>query len=267
MASSDSPPRKMKTTEKSLRVLETVYRLNGATGSEVAAELGMNRSSAHTHLVTLADNGYLVKIDGQYKLGMWLLRLGTAARNRDPAYKEVQVITEKLAEETKERSQFTIEECGEGIYLFESMGSQGVSTGPQIGGRVPLHATASGKTILANIDDERLQKLLEHMELDQFTPQTTTDIRELLDELQTIRENGFAINEQEDVTGINAVAAPVKGSDGRVLGAVSVAGPSHRLPRDRLENEVADLMLGYTNELELRLGGESADIGFPYDKP
>lgn len=266
MSTREDPARKMKTTEKSLRVLEAVQQLNSATVTEISTYLDMNKSSAYTHLVTLTDNGYLVKTDGRYQLGMRLLGLGIAARRRDEAYQQARVVTEELADETGDRANFIIEEHGVGIFVWKAGETLGIPTGPQIGGRVPLHATASGKAILAFEDDSKRNDILDTLQFDQFTENTVSDRETLLDRLATIRNQGFAINEQEDVEGANAIAAPVCHPESEVLGALSVVGPAHRLSRGTLEDDLADVVLGYANELEHSLAGEPSDTGYTYDE-
>jgi len=263
MGIDNAPKRTMKTTEKSLRILEAVER-GERTVTDIANELSLQKSSVYTHLATLKDAGCVIKDGDQYRLGMTLLRLGIAARQRDEAYQKAKPITEQLAEETNERGHFTIEEQGEGIYLFEAKGSRAIMTGPQIGGRVPLHATASGKAILAYEEEQRRTKIVQELTFERFTPNTTTDVDSFLDELETVRERGFAKNEQEDVKGVNAIAAPVTKPTGEVVGALSVGGPAHRLNDEKLETELADIILGYVNELELSLGNNSSDTSSPY---
>lgn len=266
MAPTDPSPRTMKTTETSLEILELVQRLESPTLTQVAQELDLNKTSAYTHLVTLTEKGYLVKEDDTFRLGMRLLRLGIAARKRHPGSSIARSVVDQIANEANERASYIIEENGKGVYLYESMGNRGIPTGPEIGGRVPLHATASGKAVLAFAPDERRDEIISTLDLEPFTDNTITSVEEFRTELARVRENRFAINEQEDMSGVNAVAVPVRGVDDVVVGALSIAGPAHRMTSNQMKEEYAPLLLGYANEFELSLDHADGKTGFPYDE-
>jgi DNA-binding IclR family transcriptional regulator len=104
---------------------------------------------------------------------------------------------------------------------------------------------------LAHLPDERVRELLAG-ELAQRTENTLTDPDELRDELERIRERGYAYSMQESVEGMRAVAAPIL-LDGTVVGSISLAGPANRFVGDRFETEIPDMVRGAANELELKL--------------
>lgn len=218
----------------------------------VAEELGVAKSTAHDHLSTLAERGYVVRAPEGYRLGMEFLRLGEAARSRDEAYEIAREKVEKLANETNERSQFIVEEAGRAIYVHREVGPDAVHTDSAIGGHVPLYATAAGKALLSHHDDDRVRELVGD-NLDPITDNTVTEVDALLAELETVRERGYATNCAENTPRLRAVGAPVELPDGRPLGAISVSGPTHRMKGERFESELPDLLLGTVNELELNI--------------
>ena len=115
---------------------------------------------------------------------------------------------------------------------------------------VHLQSTALGKAILAHTPRERVEQILDQHGLPQITENTITDRQELLDELEAVRERGFAIDDEERISGIWCIGAPIK-SDDRVLGAVSVSGPTSRMKNERLNDEVANMMRSTANVIEV----------------
>lgn len=237
----------------SFAVAETLQMLDGGGVSAVAEELGMAKSTIHAHLRTLEDAEYIVREGDQYHVGLRFLELGEFARSRKEEYNISQSKVFELAEKTQERAQFIVEEHGYGVYLYREVGDRAVHTDPGIGKRIPLHSTAAGKSILANIPEERVEWIFETRGLEPVTDNTITDYDALMTELETIREQGYAINLEENVPGLHAVGVAITPDESDVCGALSVSGPSHRLRDDLLREEIPRLLLGTVNELELNL--------------
>jgi DNA-binding IclR family transcriptional regulator len=159
----------------------------------------------------------------------------------------------ELAEETDERVQFLVEEYGWAVYVHRALGRHAVETDPGIGSRIPLHSNSSGKVILANLPDERVEEIIENRGLPAMTDNTITDEAELYDEFRRIRERGYAYNRSENTEGVHSVGVPVFAPDDRIIGSLSVSGPTHRLQGERFEERLPRLLLGTANELELNI--------------
>lgn len=233
-------------------ILEHIHQEEGATVSEVAAELNYSKSTVHRHLLTLKQRGYVVENDGYY-VGFRFLEFGEQARNRHLGYQLARQAVEELANETNERAQFIVEEHGHAVYVHISDGEYAVQTNPQIGRRAPIYAVAAGKAILASLPEEELSRIFERISLEEQTNRTITDLDVLCKSLEQINDRGFALNNQEYISGLSAIGVPVTGAGGTVIGALSISGPSHRLTDDRLEDEFSKLLLGTANELELNI--------------
>ena len=241
------------TVETSLKVVEAVADLDGARVSEISEYLETPVSTVHGHLKTLHEQSYLTKEGDEYHVGLQFLNRGGQARERKKGYQLAEEKVVKLAEETNERAQFIVEENGRGYYIHTESGEDAVLADARIGKRIYLHDSAAGKSILAQLPDSRVHDIIDRWGLPSFTEHTITDEAELFEELEQIREQGYALNLQETHEGLHAVGATVKTYQGQVLGAFSVSGPSNRLKGSRLEDDVADFLRGVTNELELRL--------------
>jgi DNA-binding IclR family transcriptional regulator len=116
-----------------------------------------------------------------------------------------------------------------------------------------LHSVAAGKSILAHMSEEDVWQIIEDRGLPKITENTITDSETLFEELEMIREQGYSVNDQENLDGLKAIGAPILGADGQVIGALSVSGPTHRMKGEYFESELPDLLLGVVNELELNI--------------
>lgn len=243
----------VKAAETLFDIVELLEEDGGLTITEIANELGYAKSTVHRHLTTLVERGYAVEEPDGYHIGLRFLALGEHTRNRYDAYQLAREKVDELASETNERAQFIVEEHGEAVYIHRALGERAVRTDPGIGKRIPIQATSAGKAILAHMSEDRLFEIIEQTDLSPITDETITSTEDLLSELETIREQGYSFNRQENLQGLHAVGAPVTDPDGDIIGALSVSGPSHRLKGDWFEVELPDLLLGAANELELNI--------------
>ncbi|MEA5388029.1 IclR family transcriptional regulator C-terminal domain-containing protein [Haloarculaceae archaeon H-GB2-1] len=126
------------------------------------------------------------------------------------------------------------------MYIYQTRTERAVQTDSHIGTTVDLHATAVGKAYLAHLADDRRAALLDDLDLAELTDSTHTDREELEAELASIREQGFAFNDEERFVGMRAVGAPVLGPDDEVLAAISVSGPTTRMEGERYREEIPE---------------------------
>jgi IclR family acetate operon transcriptional repressor len=243
----------IKSTETTFRIVEGLQALDGAGVSELADHTGLPRSTVHNYLSTLEQEEYVVNDDGQYEVGIRFLELGAYARNRRQIYEIAEPEVSWLAEETDELANLLIEEHGRGTYLQRARGEKAVQVEAHVGTRVSLHSTALGKSILAHLSESRVDEIIEMHGLEPTTPKTITDRAELFERLAEIRERGYAIDDEERLEGLRCVAAPILSTEGRVLGAVSVSGPSHRIRDDRFRETLPNRILEAVNVIELNV--------------
>lgn len=247
------PVTKSKTTRTSLAIVEALRELDGATLEELSEYLEMSTSTVHRHLVTLQEESYVVREEGTYRIGLQFLTLGGYAQRRRRAYPKIKEKVDRLAAETGERAQFIVEEQGERVYLYTEVGESAVQTGAHIGKRGNIHASAAGKAILAHLSEDRVREIVDEHGLSRTGRNTITSEDELFEELATIRDRGYAFNEEETTEGVHAVGAAVTADDGGVVGALSVSGPAHRLKGEVLTEDLTERILGAVNELELHI--------------
>lgn len=247
------PGKSVSTTVRTFEIIQYLQEEGPAQLSQIAADLGMSKSTVHRHLNTLHDLRYVSRQEDKYQLGLRFTRLGHAARTRDKSFRKAQEHVRELAAETGERAQFVVEDHGLGVYLYMETGNQAIETGMGPGRQIHLHCSSSGKAILANSSREYVDNIIERWGLPKMTEHTITDRERLYKGLEQVRERGVAFNRQEYVEGLTAASVPVKDNLGEVVGTLSVSAPASRMENERIEETIPNLLLGSANALELEL--------------
>lgn len=242
---------RIKSVKRAFNIVESIQERDGATLMELATEVDTAKSTIHRHLSTLQEQGYIVKEDNQYYIGLRFLNPAIYARNRRSEYQLIKPKIDQIAEETGERAQFITEEHGRGIHVFSSVGERGIQTESRVGKLVYLHATSAGKNILAHLPQERVMDILDRHGLPQLTENTITSRDTFLNELETVRERGYAFNLAERRENMQAVGVPVRDPNGEILGGISITGPRRRMESDY--SDIPDTLLDITEEITLRL--------------
>lgn len=253
MATDPADKRSVKTVQTAFDILEFLKENDGETLAGLTDQFDLAKSSIHRHLTTLEQREYVVKEGGIYYPSFMFLDFGEYTRTRNNAYILMKEKVEVLAEETGERVQFIVEEHGYAVYVHRDFGDHAVQTDPGIGKRIPLHATAAGKAILAELPQQRVDEIIERRELTAVTEQTITDLDTLSTELDEIAERGYSINDQENLKGLRAIGVSIQNPNGSVVGALSVSGPTHRITDEWLHEDLPTLLLGTANEIELNI--------------
>ncbi|WP_435156694.1 IclR family transcriptional regulator [Haladaptatus sp. DFWS20] len=253
MVAGSSPSRSLKTIETAIDIVDAIQQRGGANAQELAQEFDLAQSTIHGYVKTLENRGYLTHENGEYHVGLEFLNKGGHARKRKREYDFIIRKLDDLAEQTGERVQFIVEENGRGYYIHTSIGENAVQVDAHIGKKIHLHASSAGKAILAYLPEKRVHQILDRWGLPVYTQQTITNRGELENELQSIRDAGYAKSEQESITGLRAVGAPIRPSEDEPIGAISFSGPAHRLTGEWFEEEIPNIVLGVANEIELDL--------------
>src|SRR3954449_2973947 len=244
----------VQSVDRALSVLE-ILAAHGEVGvTEVAAELGVHKSTAFRLVAVLESRGFVEQLAdrGKYRLGFGVVRLAGAAAAHPDLAEQGRQICEGLAADLEETVNIAILDSDRAVNVSQVRGPAALSTHNWVGQGTPLHATSSGKVLLAYAPDAVRKGVLSR-ELPRFTPATITDPEELRQHLDRIVERGWGSTIEEYEAGLNAVAAPVRDADGSVIAALSVSGPSFRMAEGdfpRLARRVAS----GADELSRRLG-------------
>lgn len=244
---------KIKSTAISFGIVEHLKEMEGATLSEVVDHFDMPTSTVHDHLQTLTNLGYVLNDDGTYRIGTRFLELGGYARIHSRIFQVSESELQNLAVETGEHANLMIEENGMGVFLMKQKGNEAIKIDTYEGMRVYLHTTAMGKSILAFMEESRLDEIVSERGLPRVTENSIAD-RETLDaELEEIRERGYATDDEERLNGIRCVAAPVTTDSGTVAGAVSISAPKNRMQGTLFRETFPNKILGTANIIEVNM--------------
>jgi len=252
----DRSPRRIQSVELAFEILEILRDSEGATVTEVAAQINRSPGTAHTYLATMQDQGYVRSVEGEYYVGLFALPLGEYVRSQSRLYQVAKPEIDELAQQTGEASHLVVESHGREILLYEQFGPDAVGEDlyTRIKGypRRNLHCSAASKAILAHRDPDYWDSILSEYEFVSRTSNTITDEETLRDELKDVRSNGFARNDEEQITGVRAIAAPII-HDGVVYGAISLSAPTSRMQGDRFSSSVPDRIVDAANVVEVNL--------------
>jgi DNA-binding IclR family transcriptional regulator len=226
---------------RALALLEQLGLVRDAGLAELAGGTGLQPSTAHRLLATLAAAGFVSTdpISRRYRLGSRLTVLGRVAEQREEDLIDAaRPSLEALHGNLDETANLVILDGTTIVYIDQIESSRAVRMFSEVGNRVPAHASAAGKAMLAAHDDDALRRILDRSDLLKVTANTITDRDELIAELDSIRERGFAIDNGEFDDDVVCVAAPiVRGF--AVVAALSVSGPAGRMRRHGVEKSGA----------------------------
>jgi DNA-binding IclR family transcriptional regulator len=244
----------VQSVDRAITVLELIAKQGRAGITEIAAELGVHKSTASRLVSVLESRGLVEQLGerGKYALGFGLARLASAATGRLDLTKLSQPVCEELAARLGETVNVAVLHDGAAINISQGFGSSAVAVQNWVGQRTPLHATSSGRVLLAHAGDAMRDDVLGRP-LARYTPHTVSDPAELAAELDRVRRNGFAMCFEQLEAGLHAVAVPVCEPRGEVIAAISASGPSYRLTRARAREIVPDLAAA-SAELSAQLG-------------
>jgi DNA-binding IclR family transcriptional regulator len=249
--------RTIKSVAKACRLIDRLQKTDEESVTELADATGLTPGTVHSHLATLKEENYVVQDGNSYRLGPKLLTLGESVRNRADVYRAAKTQIETLAEETGESAHLIIEHDGRMFALYERFGQNAVGVEYHDRKRERLlnhlHCTAAGKAILSQFSEGAVRRVIDRRGMPQNTEHTITDVEVLLDELETVRNQGYASVDEEQMAGIRAIAAPIVYSETEIEGAVAVSGPTARLTGDQFEEMIPEKVIQAANICEVNL--------------
>lgn len=253
-AGSAQPAGSVQSVDRAVRVLEILARQGEAGVSEIARELGVHPSTASRLIGALLGHDLVEHPGprGRYRLGVGILRLAGATAGQLDLTTQAQPVCDALAAELDETTNVAILSGGVAVNVCQAQGSTAVAAQNWVGQRTFLHATSSGKVLLAHLADDEREAIV-NGRLTRFTPRTLTSSKALREELRSIREGGCAWALEEYEEGLNAVAAPIRARDGTVVAAISVSGPAYRLSEELIP-DACEAVMRAAAEVSRRMG-------------
>ena len=240
-----SPQRTVHSVDKALELLELLLRRRlPMTLQELSAASGYPKSTIHALLTTLRRHGMLrQEEDGRYALGIRLFEYGCAVTARWDITRHARPYLERLAARTGASSFIAVLEGDHAISLDQCVGGDGLQVIPEVGSRLPLHATAQGKLFLSLLSDSDALQRVQRAGLTAYTPHTVTDTGKLLHTLEQIRQKGCATEDGEYKIGLRAAAAPVYDQFGQPKYALGVVGLFRRIASGEFQDALEQTVL------------------------
>jgi DNA-binding IclR family transcriptional regulator len=217
----------------------------------------MHKSTVYRFLNSLKKLGYVFQNSSneKYSLTLKLFELGSLVLGRMELWEQAHPILEQLAEQTHETIHLAILDDGKLVYLgkIESTQALRVSMASRIGQSAPMYCTGVGKLLLAYLPPEKVEQILSQEKMQRFTDHTITDRSQLTNELERIRQNSYAFDDEEHEVGVRCVAAPVRNNQGVVVAALSISIPTVRLPNSEI-SRYREYTINAADEISKRLG-------------
>jgi DNA-binding IclR family transcriptional regulator len=242
-------PRRIQAVDRAVNLLHAVSSSRTPrTVGELADAVGLNRSTAWRLLMTLEHHGLIDRdpVTQRYVIGYEVLRLAASASAHELIASRARPVMDRLAQATEETVSLVVL-TPRGNVAIDQSDTRKIATVSVIGVHLPLHATASGKLRLAHATEAEREELLT-LPLAQLTERTRTDPEALDEELERVRAEGYALEQDEFESGVSGVGAPIFDSRDRMVAAISIWGLSARLPRPRLE-ELAPQVVRAADEI------------------
>lgn len=223
--------------------------------TELSKRLRLHKNNVFRLLATLEARGYIEqnKVTENYRLGLKSLELGQTFIKKMGLLHQAKPVLDSIVEACNETAYLAIFKESHIVYLDVVETHLTVRVVSRVGSRLPAYATAAGKVHLAYLSEEELDNLLPE-ELKSYTEHTLTDRQQLKDNLKEVAENGYALDNEELDLGVRCVAAPIRDYTRRIIGSLSISGPSIRFTDERIDQELMPLVVKASDELSSRLG-------------
>ena len=232
------PSNRVQALKKGFQVIDALKESGRAGVSELAKTLEIPTSTAHVHLKTLEDTGYVLQRDGKYELSLRFLETGGHLLQQIKVYQIARREMKELANRTHETVGLGIAENDRRVLLWQVEGENAVNDNICIGEHTRMHWTSLGKALLANFSDDRIESVIDSNGLPKSTEHTITDREELLEELRSIRQQGYSMEDEERKEGIRSVSVPIVDSTGTVIAALGITAPKSRYSPAKCEQYI-----------------------------
>ncbi|HEY3864706.1 MAG TPA: IclR family transcriptional regulator [Solirubrobacteraceae bacterium] len=256
-------PRYSQSLERGLAILGCFSSKRPVLGiADIADSLGMSRSTTHRYVITLVALGYLEQgASRKYRLGLRVTDLGMSALDSSGLREHARAELEGLRQRTTYTAGLGVLNGKEIVYVDRARGlrHEPDKLDPQPGSRLPAYCTAIGKLLLAYLPEHEQRELISNMTLTKRGPNTITAKKALRDELDRIRQEGLAVNDQELSPELRTLAAPVRDDTGAVRAAVNLSVPSASTTLAELVDSLGPQLVETAERISTSLGYRGDD--------
>ena len=247
----------IKSLDRAMEVFEYLSEQQGKTLSGLASEMGQSPATVYRVLITLEGRG-LVEFDPAEQLwhiGAQAFVIGARFTRRTSLVERARPIMRKLMEVTGETANLGIEKAGQVLFISQVETNESIRAFFPPGTLSLMHASGIGKALLAEMDENRLGRVLNEHGLERYTDHTFVDGEALRDELREIHQRGFSFDGEEKNIGMRCIAAPVFDINQEAVAGISVSGPTSRVGLDDVER-LSAAVIEAAHDLTRAIGGE-----------
>ena len=252
--------------ERAASVLEAITRCGPSRVADIVTETGLGQSTVSRLLTSLEMLDYVVRDpeSGTYRLGLIFLAMAGAALNEQSVFRHARQPGQHLAASLGLGVNVAIRRGGELYYLSNFEGALAPKSFTLMGHRSPLHSTALGKCLLAELSGDERRALLP--DLEPFTVHTIVDHERLDEAVASVHRSGYSTEREELALGRSCVAAPIRNSEGDIVAAISISGPLSALDLTTRESEIAQRAIEVADSISTAMGylGPRASTQHPH---
>jgi DNA-binding IclR family transcriptional regulator len=256
MKTSESPS---VAVERALTMLETVAQSSeGLSNAEISRKLNIPKSSASYILRTLETRGYFARDPetGKYRVGLKILSLSRGALGGIDVRGVALPVMRRLMQQTSLTCHLAVLDGPEAVYIEKVEPETFIRMDTWVGRRMRVHATSVGKAIVAYIPQEELEKILHKSGMEKRTPKTITTLPRLLKELEKVREQGYAVDDEENNPGARCIAAPIFDEQGLIVASIGLSGTTQQVSSQTMPRIVEELK-DAARHISMRMGFRS----------
>jgi DNA-binding IclR family transcriptional regulator len=251
----------LKSLKKALDLIEIIGESGSMGIRQLSARTGFPPATVHRIVAALVERGYLRQNRNtrNYSLSTRFLEFADSVQQRFDLVPIARPHLERLSMNTGESVNLCVLDGPVVVYIDHVHSQKHIlRTFTRLGARVPLYATGVGKVYLSRMGAEELDSYLGNVKLERYTKKTIMDKNGLLEELERIRERGYAVDDQEKEDGVRCVAAPVFDHSGSIAAAISISGAAQWITHERIRS-LARMVMDCAGRI-------SAELGYRYGK-
>lgn len=234
----DSDPSQVvnQSLDRAIDLLDSLAVGGAMTLSQLSVAMGQSSATLYRLLTTfqLRDMVEVDPLTQAWSIGPATFRLGTAFLRRADVVERARPAMRRLMEATGETSNLGMERGHQVLFISQVETHESIRAFFPPGTLSPLHASGIGKALLAHLPKDRLTRLLGQGPLERFTGRTLADPEKLMAELQLIRQQGYAFDDEEKAEGMRCIAAPILNIHGEAVAGISISGPSNRITLEKV---------------------------------
>jgi IclR family transcriptional regulator, acetate operon repressor len=226
----------MQSLDRAIRVLDIVSAGDGLSLTQISRQAGIAPSTVHRILATLEAHGLLQqeREHGEWLIGVRAFQIGSAFLRNRKVSQVARSFMRELMERTEETISLAVEDDDSAVFIVQFESHSAVRTFHRPGSRVAMHASAAGKALLSTHNPKVIRSYLQRAGLPRFTKNTITDPAAFERELQIVKQRGWAVDDEERISGMCCIGAPIFNEYAEALAAVSISGPTARMTPERL---------------------------------